>query len=206
MLFSKGIKCFALAAAIFVVAVSPAAAQDPDPLPAPPLPAPDPAPPAPAPTRPRPAPAKPAAKPAPAPVRNVAPAVVTPAPQAQPAPAVPVRAKKPAAKQKPAAPEPLRYLPIRDASIPTSGETAVVLAAAGFAPAAEDDGLSTVALAAVFWLGLAVVLLLIAYVAPFEIVPQPLGTFLYERRNHFALVGVNMVAAAVVCYLVIATA
>ncbi len=208
MLFSKGIRCFALAAAIFVVAASPAAAQDPDPLPAPPLPAPDPAPPAPAPTRPKPAPAKPAPKPAPAPV--IAPAVVTPAPQTQaPAPAAPVRAKKPAAKKKPAAPkpvEPLRHLPIRDASIPATGETALVLAAAGFVPAAKDDGLGTVALAAVFWLGLAVVLLLIAYIAPFEIVPQPFGTFLYEWRNHFALVGVNMVAAAVVCYLVIATA
>ena len=121
-----------------------------------------------------------------------------------------MRAKKPAAKKKPAAPkpvEPLRHLPIRDASIPATGETALVLAAAGFVPAAkDDDGLGAVALAAVFWLGLAVVLLLIAYVAPFEIVPQPFGTFLYERRNHFALVGVNMVAAAVVCYLVIATA
>ena len=114
-----------------------------------------------APARPKPAPAKPAAKPAPAPVsqrRACGRHSRTSGPNLRLR--SPVRAKKPAAKQKPAAPEPLRYLPIRDASIPTSGETAVVLAAAGFAPAAEDDGLGTVALAAVFWLGLAVVLLL----------------------------------------------
>jgi len=211
VLSSKGIKCFALAAALFVAAVSPAAGQETEPLPAPPLPAPDPAPPAPAPTRPRPAPPKPAAT-APAPVRTpryVTPAVDNPVPQTRPALSAPVRAKKPARKKVPAAAKPieaLRHLPIRDASIPATGERAVVLAATGFVPAVEhNDGLGTIALAAVCWFGLAVALLLIAYVAPLQVVPQPLGGFLYERRNQFALVGVNMVAAAVVCYLVVVT-
>ena len=102
-------------------------------------------------------------------------------------------------------PEALRHLPIRDASISATDEKAMVLAAAGFGSAVEDDdGLGTIGLAAVFWFGLAVALLLSAYIAPFEVVPQPFGTFLYERRNQFALIGVNMVAAAVVGYLVVA--
>jgi hypothetical protein len=82
-----------------------------------------------------------------------------------------------------------------------------VLAAAGFDPGGEeDDGIGAIALAAAFWLGLAAALLLIAYVTPFVVAPQPLGTFLHERRGQFALIGVNMVAAAAVCYLVVATA
>jgi hypothetical protein len=60
-------------------------------------------------------------------------------------------------------------------------------------------------LAAALWLGLAAALLLIAYITTLVVVPQPLGTFLYERRSQFALIGMNMVAAAAVCYLVVAT-
>jgi hypothetical protein len=102
--------------------------------------------------------------------------------------------------------EELRRLPIRDASRPAPGETALVLAAAGFDPGGDaDDGISAIGLAAAFWLGLAAALLLIAYVTPFVAVPQPFGTFLYERRRQFVVIGMNMVATAAVCYLVVAT-
>jgi hypothetical protein len=211
---SKTMRCVALVAAIFVVAASPAAAQDPDPVPAPPLPAPDPAPPAPpkpAPTRPRPAPVKkPAARPAPAPARvapTVIPEVVAPAAQPQPRRSAPVRAKRAARTKhvlvtKPA--EPLRRLPIRDASTPRIGETALVLTAA---QVGEGDGsVGAIVLVAAFWLALAVALLVVASVAPFAEVPQPLGVFLYERRSVLALIGVNMLAAAAICYLVVAAA
>ena len=211
VLSSKRMRCLALAAAIFLVAASPAAAQDPDPLPAPALPAPDPAPPAPPKkAAPRPAPVKkPAARPTPAPVRvtpSVAPEVVVPAPQIQPRRSAPVRAKKVVRKKrvvvvKPA--EPLRHLPIRDATAPRVEETALILTAARFGE--DDGGLSAVAVVAAFWLALAAALLLVAYVAPFADVPQPLGVFLYERRSVLALIAVNMVAAAAICYLVVGT-
>ncbi len=211
---SKRMRCVALVAAIFVVAASPAAAQDPDPVPAPPLPAPDPAPPAPpkpAPTRPRPAPVKkPAARPAPAPARvapAVAPAIVTPAPQTQPLRSGPVRAKRAVRKKHvvvttPA--EPLRRLPIRDASAPPVDETTLVLTAARVGE--DDGGLGAIDLVTAFWLGLAAALLIVPYVVRLAEVPQPLGVFLFERRSVLALIGVNMVLAAAICYLVVATA
>lgn len=85
------------------------------------------------------------------------------------------------------------------------GETPLVLAAFGVSPGNEDDGVGTIALAAAVWLGLAAALLGLAYLTPFLVSQQPLGPFLHERRNQFALVGANMIAAAVVCYLVVAT-
>jgi hypothetical protein len=102
--------------------------------------------------------------------------------------------------------EALRRLPIRDASIPPGAETAGVLAATGFAPGSTDgEGIGAIAWATAFWLGLAAALLLIASVTPLVGVSQPVGAFLYERRSQFALVGMNMVAVAVLCYLVVAT-
>lgn len=217
LLSSKRLRCLLLAAIVLVASAAPAAAQEPDPEPAPTLPAPDPAPPT-APAPPKPAAAKPTprpAAPAPAPVRTpapaqsryVPPAVLTPTPQAQ-SPSRPTRPKRVTRKQ-PAvsAPvEPLRRLPIRDASLP-SGETALVLAAFGVEPAgSEDDGLGAIALAAAVWLGLAFALLVIAYVTPLLVSQPPFGPFLHERRSQFALVGANMVATAAVCYLVVSTA
>ncbi len=202
---SKRVRCVALVAAIFVVAASPAAAEDPDPLPAPTLPAPDPAPPAPAPKPSRPAPVKkpkPAAKPAPAPVRvtpSVAPEVVAPAAQPQPPRSAPVRAKT--RTKHVVATQPLRRLPIRDASAPRVDETALVLTAARIGE--DDDGFGTIGLVTAFWLCLAAALLIVAYVVRFAEVTQPFGMFLYERRSVLALIGVNMVAAAAICYLVV---
>ncbi len=203
---SKRMLCFALVAAIFVANVSPAAAEDPEPLPAPTLPAPDPAPPAPAPARPAPV-KKPAARPTPAPVHvapAVSPVVVTPAPQTQRS--APVRAKRPA-RAKPAVTspaEPIRRLPIRDASAPPVDETTLVLTAARLGE--TDGGFGAIDLVTAFWLGLAAALLIVAYVVRFAEVPQPFGMFLYERRSVLALIGVNMVAAAAICYLVVGTA
>lgn len=205
---STRMRCLALAAAIFVVAASPAAAQDPDPLPAPPLPAPDPAPPAPAPTRPRPAPVKkPAARPAATPVRvvpSVAPEVVAPAPPTQLGRSAPVRTKRTVRKKqvvvaKPA--EPLRRLPIRDASAPRVDETTLVLTAARIGD--NDGGVGAIGVVAAFWLALAAALLVVAYLAPFADVPQPVAVFLYERRSVLALIAINMVAAAGICYLIV---
>ena len=206
---SKRMRCFALVAAIFLANVSPAAAEDPEPLPAPTLPAPDPAPPAPAPAPARPAPVKkPAARPAPAPVRvtpAVSPVVVTPAPETTRRSA-PVRAKRPAPKKRAVTSpvEPLRRLPIRDASAPRADETRLVLTAASIE--ADDGGFGAIDLVTAFWLGLAAALLIVAYVVRFAEVPQPFGMFLYERRSVLALIGVNMVAAAAICYLVVGTA
>ena len=206
VLSSKECDCLALGAAIFLVAASPAAAEDTDPVPAPTLPAPDPAPPAPGPKPSRPAPVKkPAAKPAPAHVAPaVAPAIVAPAPQTEPVRSAPVRAKTGVRKKHvvvttPA--EPLRHPPIRDASAPRVDETALVLTAARIG---EDDvGVGRIAVVALFWLALAAALLIVAYVAPFADVPGPGRVFLYERRGVLALIGVNMVAAAAICYLVV---
>lgn len=207
---SKRLRCAALVAAIFVVAASPAAAQDPDPLPAPPLPAPDPAPPAPPPAPARPAPVKkPAAKPAPAPARvtpAVAPTIVT-TPPTQPRRSAPVRAKSPTRAAKPVVaspPEPLRRLPIRDASTPHVEETTLVLTAARVGD--DDGGFGAIGLVTVFWLGLAAALLILAYAVRFAEVPQPWGLFFYERRGVLALIGVNMAAMAAVCYVIVATA
>lgn len=102
--------------------------------------------------------------------------------------------------------EALRRLPIRDPSIVRVDETAVVLAAAGLEPAGEDDGggISATAVAAGLWLGLAGALLLVACVTPFLAVAEPLGARLNDRRGQFALIGTNMVVAAVVGYLVVA--
>src|SRR5687768_3467206 len=207
---SKRMRCVALVAAIFVVAASPAAAQDPDPLPAPTLPAPDPAPPAPAPAPARPAPVKkPAARPAPAPAQvapPVAPAVVTPAAETQSLRSAPVRAKRPTRTKRavPSPVEPLRRLPIRDASTPRVEETALVLTAARIGE--DDGGLGAIGLVTVLWLGLAAALLIVGYVVRFAEVPEPLGLFLYERRSVLALIGVNMAAMAGICYLIVATA
>jgi hypothetical protein len=115
-----------------------------------------------------------------------------------------VRAKR-AARKRPAATEPaqaLRRLPIRDASMPTGGETALVLTAFGVSP--QSDGVNPIALAATVLLSLAAALLALAYVAPFLVDQQRFGPFLYQRRNQVAHVGANMIAAAVVCYLVVA--
>lgn len=105
--------------------------------------------------------------------------------------------------------ETLRRLPIRDASLPSS-ETALVLAAFGVDPVrSEDEGLGTIALATAVWLGLAVALLVIAYLTPLLVSQPSFGPVLYvlhERRNQVALVGANMMAAAAVCYLVVFTA
>jgi hypothetical protein len=207
---SKRMRCFALVAAIFVANVSPAAAEDPEPLPAPTLPAPDPAPPAPVPARPAPV-KKPAARPAPAPAPArvapaVSPAIETPAPQSQARPSTPVRAKRPS-RTKPAATipaEPIRRLPIRDASPPPLDETTLVLTAARIGE--DDPGFGAIGLVAALWLGLAAALLVVAYVVRFAEVPQPFGMFLYERRSVLALIGVNMVAAAAICYLVVGMA
>jgi hypothetical protein len=207
---SKRMRCVALVAAIFVVAASPAAAQDPDPLPAPPLPAPDPAPPAPAPARPAPV-KKPAARPTPAPAPAqvapaVAPAIVTPPAETQPIRSTPVRAERPTRTKRAVTStvEPLRRLPIRDASTPRIEEATLVLTAARIGE--EDGGFGAIGLITVFWLGLAAALLIVAYVARFAEVPQPWGMFLYERRSVLALIGVNMAAMAAVCYVIVATA
>ncbi len=206
VLSSKRMRCAALVATIFVVAASPAAAEDPDPLPAPTLPAPDPAPPAPAPKPSRPAPVKkPAAKPAPAPEHvtpSVVPEVVAPAAQTQPPRSAPVRAK--ARTKHVVATEPLRRLPIRDASAPRVDETTLVLTAARIGE--DDGGFGAFDLVTAFWLGLAAALLIVGYVVRFAEVPEPLGVFLFERRSVLALIGVNMVLAAAICYLVVGTA
>lgn len=197
---SKGLLCCALVAALFVVLAPPAAAQEPEPepTPTPTLPDPDPAPaPAPAPEPARPAPAKPAARPAPTP-RYVAPEVTSPTPQAESVPVEPVPAA-PKVPAKPAVPKPaetIRHLPIRDSSIVRFDETPLVLAAAG----EDGGGVSATALVAVIWLGLAGVLLLVACVTPFVAVAARLN----DRRGQFALIGTNMVVAAVVGYLVVA--
>ena len=102
---------------------------------------------------------------------------------------------------------PLRRLPIRDASLPSQRETALVLASFGVDPAtSEDDGVGAIALAAAVWLGLAFALLAIAFLTPLLVSQPPFGPFLHERRNQVALVGANMVATAAVCYLVVSTA
>jgi hypothetical protein len=201
---SKGLRCCALVAALFVGMVPPAAAQEPEPepTPTPTLPDPDPAPapaPAPAPKPARPAPAKPAARPAPTPTpRYVAPEVTSPTPRAESVRVAPVPAA-PKAPAKPAVPKPaetIRHLPIRDSSIVRFDETPLVLAAAG----EDGGGVSATALVAVIWLGLAGVLLLVACVTPFLAVAGRLN----DRRGQFALIGTNMVVAAVVGYLVVA--
>jgi hypothetical protein len=97
--------------------------------------------------------------------------------------------------------EALRHLPIRDPEIVRVDETALVLAASGVVPAAKGDGgMSATEVAAGLWLGLAGVLLLIACVSPLAAVAPRLN----DRRGQFALIGTNMVVAAVVGYLVVA--
>jgi hypothetical protein len=196
----KGLLCCALVAALFVVLAPPAAAEEPEPepTPTPTLPDPDPAPaPAPAPKPARPAPAKPANRPSPTP-RYVAPEDTSPAPQAQFVPVAPVRTE-PKARAKPAVPKPaetIRHLPIRDSSIVRFDETPLVLAAAG----EDGGGVSATALVAAIWLSLAGALLLVAFVTPFVAIAARLN----DRRGQFALIGTNMVVAAVVGYLVVA--
>jgi len=68
------------------------------------------------------------------------------------------------------------------------------------------NSFGTIDLVTAFWLGLAAALLIVAYVVRFAEVPQPFGMFLYERRSVLALIGVNMVAAAAICYIVVGTA
>ena len=215
LLSSKRLRCLVLAATLLVASAAPAAAQEPDPEPAPTLPAPDPAPPrAPAPAKP--AAAKQAPRPAPAPTpaparpRYVAPApaVVAPAPQAR-ARSQPARRKREAQKQPAAAkqPETIRPRLIRDGSLPSQGETALVLAAFGVEPAtSEDGGLEPITLATAVWLGLALALLAIAFLTPLLASRSPVVLFLHERRNQVALVGANMVATAAVCFLIVSTA
>lgn len=100
--------------------------------------------------------------------------------------------------------EPLRRLPIRDASTPRLQETALVLTAARIGE--DDGGFGAIGLVTVFWLGLAAALLIAAYAVRFAQVPQPWAMFLYERRSVLALIGVNMAAAAAICYVIVATA
>ena len=139
--------------------------------------------------------------------RAIAPVVATPAPTVTPVDRPsPVR-RTPAARKKPtvAKPaEPLRRLAIRDASLPAQARPTFVLAAFG-GEQGEGGSNGPIALAAVAWLGLAVVLLALAYLTPLLVGRTTVGPFLYERRNQLALVGVNMVAAAAVCYIVVAT-
>ena len=97
--------------------------------------------------------------------------------------------------------EPLRRLPIRDASAPRVDETTLVLTAARIGE--DDGGFGAFDLVTAFWLGLAAALLIVGYVVRFAEVPQPLGVFLFERRSVLALIGVNMVFAAAICYLVV---
>lgn len=92
--------------------------------------------------------------------------------------------------------ETIRRLPVRDSSIVRFDETPLVLAAAG----EDGGGGSATALVAAIWLGLAGVLLLVACVTPFVAV----AARLHDRRGQFALIGTNMVVAAVVGYLVVA--
>jgi hypothetical protein len=97
--------------------------------------------------------------------------------------------------------EALRRLPIRDPSIVRVDETAFVLAASGVEPVANrDGGISTTEVAVGLWLGLAGALLLVACATPLVAVAPRLN----DRRGQFALVGTNMVVAAVVGYLVVA--
>ena len=99
---------------------------------------------------------------------------------------------------------PIRRLSIRDATAPPVDETTLVLTAARIGEA--DGGFGAIDLVTAFWLGLAAALLIVAYVVRFAEVPQPFGMYLYERRSVLALIGVNMVAAAAICYLVVGTA
>ena len=195
LLSSKRMRCLALAAAIFVVAASPAAAQDPDPLPAPTAPG----------ARSRTAGARSEEGcPRPAPVKQPgretrarscaryalgrargrrARTTDSAAPLGSGA-CQESRTQEPVVVVKPA--EPLRHLPIRDATAPRVEETALILTAARFGE--DDGGVGAIGLVAAFWLALAAALLLVAYVAPFADVPQPLGVFLYERRSVLALI------------------
>ena len=81
-------------------------------------------------------------------------------------------------------------------------ETAVVLAASGLVPAGEGDGggISATVLITGVWLGLAGALLFVACVTPLVAVAARFN----DRRGQFALIGTNMVVAAVVGYLVVA--
>jgi hypothetical protein len=108
------------------------------------------------------------------------------------------------ARLKPAVSRPeeaLRRLPIHDPSIVRVDETAFVLAASGLEPVTNrDGGISATEVAVGLWLGLAGALLLIACATPLVAVAPRLN----EWRGQLALVGTNMVVAAVVGYLVVA--
>lgn len=93
--------------------------------------------------------------------------------------------------------ETIRHLPIRDSSIVRLDETPLVLAAAG---EGGGGGVSATVLIAGVWLGLAGALLLVAFATPFVAAAARLN----DRRGQFALIGTNMVVAAVVGYLVVA--
>ena len=71
--------------------------------------------------------------------------------------------------------------------------------------ASDDGGFDGDRLSPRFWLGLAASLLVVAS-SRVRSLPQPYGVFLYERRSVLALIGVNMLAVAAICYLVVATA
>ena len=101
-------------------------------------------------------------------------------------------------------PQALRRLPIRDASVPRVEETTLVLTAARIGE--DDAGFGAIGLVAVFWLGLAAALLILAYAARFAEAPQHWELFLYERRSVLTLIGVNMAAMAAICYVIVATA
>ena len=99
----------------------------------------------------------------------------------------------------------IQHLPIRDPSIVRVTESSdvlgpVALVAAG---AADDEGVSTTTVLAGVWLGLASALLLVASLMPYVAVADWLIR-LNDRRGQLALIGINMVAVAVLGYLVVA--
>jgi hypothetical protein len=99
----------------------------------------------------------------------------------------------------------IQHLPIRDPSIVRVAESAdvlgpVALVAAG---APDDEGVSTTTVLAGVWLGLAGALLLVASLMPYVAVADWLIR-LNDRRGQLALIGINMVAVAVLGYLVVA--
>jgi hypothetical protein len=115
------------------------------------------------------------------------------------------RAKATAGRKGVLKPAPLRRLPIRDPSVVRVTAPAHVLGAVAVVRAEPRDheGVSTTTVVAGVWLGLAGALLLVASLMPYVAVADPLVRF-NDRRGQLALIGVNMVAVAVLGYLVVA--
>jgi hypothetical protein len=105
---------------------------------------------------------------------------------------------------KPKPEEALRHLPIRDASIVrldvkanVAGAVAVVSRGSG------EDGVSATGIVVTVWLAFAAALLLVASLMRYLVAVDPLAP-LVDRRGQLALIGTNMIAVAVVGYLVVA--